>query len=135
MAEYADLIGTPYKLGGRGPETFDCYGLLMELMQRDGFTIPDYRTPPDAESESAEAKQRLAAISGLMSQELRLWQETKPHRGAALLFSIRGYGAHCGYLIAPDWFLHTWEGTGSVAKERLSAGWKNRLLGYYDYVG
>lgn len=135
MPEYADLIGIPYKLGGRGPNEYDCYGLLMELHRRQGNTIPDYRTPEGAGDLDLTPKERVARIGALFSGEVHLWKKVEPHVGASIMFSIRGYGAHCGMLVAPDRFLHTWEGTGSVTKERLSFGWQHRILGYYDYVG
>lgn len=36
---YDDLIGKPYELGGMGPETYDCFGLASEVLQRMGFPI------------------------------------------------------------------------------------------------
>ena len=39
-----DLIGKPFKLGGRGPDAFDCWGLVREVMQRmrPGLALPDW---------------------------------------------------------------------------------------------
>lgn len=36
----AELLGLPYALGGRGPEAFDCYGLVREFHRRRGLELP-----------------------------------------------------------------------------------------------
>jgi peptidoglycan DL-endopeptidase CwlO len=36
---YDDLIGKPYELGATGPAAYDCYGLVVEVLSRLGFTI------------------------------------------------------------------------------------------------
>ena len=35
-----DLIGRPYAYGARGPEAFDCWGLVLELRRRLGLPLP-----------------------------------------------------------------------------------------------
>lgn len=37
-----DLIGTPYRLGARGPDALDCWGLVLEVYRRAGKHLPDY---------------------------------------------------------------------------------------------
>jgi len=48
--DYTDLIGKPWVWGARGPDAYDCFGLLKEVMRRlgidwqweveqDGFTV------------------------------------------------------------------------------------------------
>jgi cell wall-associated NlpC family hydrolase len=41
MIEVGDLVGIPYKEGGRGLDGMDCYGLLIEIFRRDGKKVPD----------------------------------------------------------------------------------------------
>ena len=38
--DYLDLLGRPYKLHGRGPDEYDCYGLCMEVLKRRGIALP-----------------------------------------------------------------------------------------------
>lgn len=45
--ELNDLIGKPYKDGARGPNAFDCWGLVMEVAGRAGIALPDIDVPPD----------------------------------------------------------------------------------------
>lgn len=124
MAGYVDLIGIPFEYGGRDGDSYDCYGLLMELMSRDGVKIPDYASPSDG-----------AKITAIFMGELRLWEECEMREGAALLFRVPG-NIHVGYCIGGDRFAHTWQHTGGVVVERLGEnGWQNRLIGIYKYVG
>jgi cell wall-associated NlpC family hydrolase len=38
-----ELLGLPYAEGGRGPDVFDCYGLVREFHRRRGLSLPDGR--------------------------------------------------------------------------------------------
>ncbi|WP_028449702.1 C40 family peptidase [Chitinibacter tainanensis] len=120
--EFIDLIGVPFEYKGRGPDTFDCYGLLRELYRRQGHDIPDYISPTDG-----------ARISALFANQLVLWREVEPEPGAAVLIRVPG-NMHCGMLIDRHRFIHTWEGAGGVCIEEID-DWKSRVLGYYRYVG
>ena len=40
-----DLIGKPYEGGGRGPDSYDCYGLVVEVESRMGRRVPDVGVP------------------------------------------------------------------------------------------
>lgn len=117
-----ELIGIPYENGGRGPDSYDCYGLIKELMNRDGIEIPDYVSPDD--------KRRIVAI---FHSELRLWRECDRRPGAILLFRVPG-NFHVGYYLGQDQFVHTWEKSAGVCIERLSH-WDRRLVGVYEYCG
>ena len=56
------LIGVPYRDEGRGPDFYDCYGLIKHLYQNQlNVDIPDYRSPED---------RRL--VSAIFRSELRL---------------------------------------------------------------
>lgn len=40
---YEDLLGVPFKDGGRNPkEGLDCYGLAIEVFRRHGIELPPY---------------------------------------------------------------------------------------------
>lgn len=124
MDNFSDLLGTPFKYGGRGDGFYDCYGLIMDLMLRDGTKIPDYLSPSEG-----------AKIMAIFISELRLWEEAIAARGAIHLFRIPG-NYHVGYALDADRFIHTWEESGGVIIERLSEdNWHRRLIGTYKYVG
>ena len=44
LLDITDLLGKPYKAHARGPEAYDCYGLVIEVEKRLGHTMPDLYT-------------------------------------------------------------------------------------------
>lgn len=124
MADFnpVDYIGIPYRDGARGPDAYDCYGLVRHLMALRGIDIPDYRSPED---------RRL--VSAIFRSELRLWTPAEPDYGKVPLFRVPGM-FHCGFMLNNDDFIHTWEHSGGVCIERLS-DWTARLVGVYEYSG
>lgn len=120
--QISHLIGLPYRDDSRGPDAFDCYGLVRYLHEQVGIEIPDYRSPSDRRM-----------VSAIFRSELRLWTPCEPRFGAVPLFRVPGM-FHCGFLLNDDEFIHTWEHSGGVCIERLS-DWAARLVGVYEYTG
>lgn len=92
MIKYDDLLQAPYKKGGRGDGGFDCYGLLLECMRRDGKTLKDIAATPDGNLaeyvESLDVEQRDSAQPGYGVQ-----------------FNFSG-GLHVGYMLDKRTALH-----------------------------
>jgi hypothetical protein len=55
MTDINDLIGKPWRLGARGPDAYDCWGLVREVLQRmrPGLPLPDW-----ASDEMTRSRQR-----------------------------------------------------------------------------
>lgn len=128
MIDYLDLIGVPFAYGGRGPDTYDCYGLLIELHRRQGMDIPDYRSSSD-----------VRVISDSMRESIHngVWRQKKMTEvdvGDVLLLRVKGLPCHVGMVVGKDRFIHTWEGVGGVLTERTSL-WKSRIIGIYAFNG
>lgn len=51
------FVGKPYRLGGRGPEFYDCWGLVMAVFEQRGITLPDWR------SNSSELSDIVSAVT------------------------------------------------------------------------
>lgn len=122
MDHIGGLIGVPFEYGGRGPNSFDCYGLVKHIYEHHGLQLPDYTSPRDG-----------AKITAMMNNEIVLWEECDMKPGCTLLFRVPG-NMHVGFYIG-NWFVHTWEGSGGVTRERLKPDWHRRLIGSYKYVG
>lgn len=124
MTDYTKYIGIPFKYGGRTYKELDCYGLVMLLYKElHDINLPDMNSPDILEQ-----------IASDMDAEIkRHWRDAPLEVGSVLLFNIKGYGAHVGYVIGPDTMIHTWEKTSGVLIERISLGWKHRILGCYKY--
>lgn len=121
MVNYEDLIGKTFEYGGRGPDKYDCYGLLREMYSRTGKEIPDYSSP----SVGAEI---IAKILDKKSE----WTEVERQPGVAALIRLRG-NAHVGFILPYGMFIHVWERSGGVTVERIR-DWEARIVAYYDYL-
>jgi len=120
VPEYLDLLGKPYVRGARGPDAYDCYGLAKEMFARAGNTVPDFDCPGSLEE-----------IEALISDKSRRWRRVPIGTpGALLTFRVDGYGAHVGFMLKNDRFIHAWESTG-VTTERLTNGLLNPLASYH----
>ena len=117
--EFCDLIGIPFEYGGRGPETFDCYGLLMEMHKRIGIDITDY----GSSSKGAE-------IIAMMMGKVHEWKEIGPKPGCTILIKLP-MSMHVGFLLPYNKFIHTTKSTGGVVIEYLRI-WERKVLGYYE---
>jgi len=119
----AELIGIPFERGGRGPDSFDCYGLCMHIIERDtGIKVPDYGAPEDQ-----------GRIQAVMVSSAMFWKPIDyPKPGALVMFRTGRFIAHVGIVITDCRFIHTWEDSGGVVIERLDQ-WKNRIVGFYEY--
>jgi cell wall-associated NlpC family hydrolase len=125
MSAYDDLIGVPFAWNGRGPDAFDCYGLVMHLFRTEqGVTLPDF-------GESRPTTQAETAL--LMQNSLPRWTRLDgPERGCVVYMRIHGAGSHVGYVIDPRRFIHVWQDSGGVCIERLG-DWQRRVVGYYRF--
>ena len=135
MIDYLDLIGVSFAYGGRGPDAYDCYGLVMECHRRLGVTIPDYRSPS-----------ALHDIANAMNAERYRWKQVATKEGAdpipmaamqpgrLLEIRINGLACHVGFINRSRKFLHTWEDSGGVVENEIY-DWRSRILGVYEYEG
>lgn len=57
-----DLVGRKYALGGRGPDAFDCWGLLMHVFRdQRGIDLPDWNRGAVTRREVIMARQDAGA--------------------------------------------------------------------------
>ena len=122
MSNCVDLVGSAFEYGGRGP-AFDCYGLVIECSRRNGVTLPDFGFASDQ-----------ALISAMMGVTLPQWEETQPSANAVALLRVGKWVSHVGYMLDEHRMIHTWDKSGGVVIERIDA-WKQRIVGFYKYVG
>lgn len=122
----SDLIGLPFAWRGRGPHEYDCYGLLVECYRRfRRITVNDMDT---ATNLAAVACQTAAVLNTPSSR----WKSTRQRPGVAVLFYIRGFASHIGFVLPGEKFIHTWEHSGGVTIERMGL-WQKKIVGFYDY--
>ncbi|QNI37531.1 C40 family peptidase [Edaphobacter albus] len=118
-----DLIGKPYRLGGRGPDGYDCAGLVVELLCRRNIPI---RIPDTTDSRT----RNVIAMQTILAAR---WAGVeKPFRGCLVFLKPD----HVGVMVNRRQFIHAAEDIGQVCIEYLDSGvWRPRFDGFYEYVG
>lgn len=122
---YSDLIGKAFAPSGRGPLSFDCYGLVKCVLERNGIPAPDY---PSAEDAGMNAALILAAMEAG-------WEEVKfPEANCVVLFRMdQRVGTHVGVMVDGERFLHALKETGVCVENVRSDMWKRRVIGFYRW--
>ncbi len=113
-------------MGGRGPDTYDCYGLVCEIRRRAGKPVPeDYTHSGDPQGCHVQiehaAEHYLAELPG-------------PEPFCLVTFKlIPPWTSHIGVVLPSRFqFIHIMRGC-RVAIERLdSISWKHRITGYWE---
>ena len=120
------LVGVPFEDGGRGPDSFDCWGLVREVYHRYGIELPDYDI----------GCYDILNVMAEMEHNRPLWIEHKPpdlpipcvaaFRVSATMIN------HVGIYIGDGRFLHTREKAGAVIESLESPVWRHRIWGFYS---
>jgi cell wall-associated NlpC family hydrolase len=120
---FQELIGMPYARGGRGPDTYDCAGLVVEMMRRRGIILAIPETPEAKDDQIHSMREILSAQ----------WIEVpKAFPGCVVAFR----GGHVGVMVSQFKFIHTGSEVGQVCIERLEGPvWPKQKLGFYEYGG
>ena len=121
---YADMVGKPFERGGRGPDSYDCWGVLQQVLRRMGHYPTDLPTDP-------------ALLLQAVTDE---WQPIRkeqilPGDGILLRSSDPAYQWHIGVAVDPWNMLHAREGAGVCAERIDGPAYQRRLAGFYRYRG
>lgn len=127
-SEFDKYVGIPFANKGRGPDAYDCWGLVWHVLHEEfGLDVPsyadEYADSNDETSAAAIAKHRHEWLH-IPHANSRLGDVVEMMRGGKLW--------HVGLLLPGGWVLHTNEGTGSVAEE-VEWLWP-RITGFYRWV-
>lgn len=127
-----DLIGRPWQAGGRGPDAFDCWG-MVRFCWREHFGIEVPEIPVDA----ADLRRVLDAFRD--HPERRRWRlVAEPREGDAVLMRQSRHPVHVGLWLDVDGggVLHAARGIGVAFQkplDLLAQGW--RIEGFYRFIG
>lgn len=133
----APFIGLEYERGARGPDLFDCWGLLM-LVEREqfGHAIPAYEgivwnggRDHDGRTETAEVVERESAA---------LWTPVgldDEQAGDAVVLRMYGAPLHVGVVATPGWMLHSSEDANSALERYDGMAWHSRVIGFHRFRG
>lgn len=133
MLEPYPLRGIPFEYGGRGPKSFDCWGLVMEVYRRFGVELPDYAICQEqALTDNADK------IDERMEELRWKWEKSDGSIIPSLLpirFHNVVYKNHVGIYIGNGQFIHTRNKVGVYIDRVDSPAWERKIDGYYIYKG
>ncbi len=110
------FVGRPYAPDGRGPDKYDCYGLLIAGARCFGVEITDCPPPPDADPLA-----RAVHAEHVLKSAARTWVQVPfPAAGEAVLFKRPRQPHHVGICVDGLDVLHACELAGQVVRERLA---------------
>lgn len=90
------------------------------MFGRAGNPVPDFDEPGTLEE-----------IERLIEDKSRRWRRVPIGTpGALITFRVEGYGAHVGFMLKNDRFIHAWEACG-VTTDRLTGGSFTPLASYH----
>lgn len=127
IPDYADLLGKPFAYHGRGPDSYDCWGLVREICNRGGVSLPDHDSSAVPEEQGA----------GIKEDAERYYRPVSvPEPLDIVLFQILPrYVTHCGVYVGNGRFVHIMSKI-SVAREELdSPMWIDKIRGFYRFRG
>lgn len=121
---YIDLLEKDFAYGGRGPEFYDCYGLIMEMHNRIGIVLPEYKS---------EREPNL--IQMLIIEGRKLFEQLeKPETHCVVTFFIKPFiTSHLGFMLDERRFIHIMI-KSHVTVERIDSDiWKDRVTGFLKW--
>lgn len=123
--DYRDLLGKDFEYGGRGPDTFDCFGIVKELARRTGVDLPEYGSCVAFKDIDGRLRH------GIENHCVKL-EYPKPFCYVTFRIHPR-YTSHIGFVLEDcRTFVHIMKGM-RVGVERLDIDpWKKRISGFWE---
>ena len=127
IPDYSDLLGKPFAYHGRGPDSYDCWGLVREICRRGGVLLPDHAS-------SAKPEEQGEGIKEDAEKYYRAVDAPEP-LDVVLFQLLPRFVTHCGVYVGDGRFVHITQKT-SVAREELASPiWINKIRGFYRFRG
>lgn len=125
---YNDLIGKKFAYHGRGPDEYDCLGLVIEVLRRNGIKFPDFQ----------EYKGELSSVGHLVHAKTTLYDAKKLAHSEPLAIVtfqlVPRYVTHIGVIIDKyGAFIHVLDGTHVTIENINGLVWKNKVEGFYRW--
>jgi cell wall-associated NlpC family hydrolase len=114
---WADLLGKPWRKDARGPDAYDCAGLLLEIQRRLGRAVPNWTSDQ----------------SGLDAAAAQWERISDPRPGDAILFTSVDPPWHVSVVCGGGYMIHAREGAGVVRERYNSFPWHARIEGFYRW--
>ena len=124
---YKDLIGLPFREGGRNKyEGFDCWGLVLEVFRRHGIELPDYKI----------GCMEASKIDNAIEENRPQWVKCDPNDPpvpslVVIRFNQGQLCNHTGVYIGNGQFIHTRDRIGVNIDRVDNPAWRKRIEGFY----
>lgn len=119
-------IGIPFEWHGRTLDGVDCYGLIYLIYESRGIQLRDYAYLDNPNMQPLFS-------TGLDDS---CWtQVDAPQPFDAVVLRISGHPLHCGIVVDAHTFIHARAGINSCLERLDGPVWRNRIWGFYHYVG
>lgn len=128
MRNFDKYFTAEFKNGGRGPDKFDCLGLLLSVYRDFGIILPDFRV------NCFDVKKINTTIDSVRPNWERL---AYPEAPCAVVMkneeNAPGWCNHLGVYVGSGYFIHILKDAG-VLKTRINdLYWIPRIEGYYKW--
>ncbi len=125
-----EYVGKPHRLGARGPDAYDCWGLLVEVYRsRFGITLPTLA--------GISVQSSLTIHREIVANMEEDWHQViKPFDGCAVAMSQRRAYHHVGIFIEADGnkILHCWDAQNVIVDTVLRLRLKGfRYISYFKH--
>lgn len=127
---FSKYVGVPYIDHGRGPEGWDCYGLVYYL---NNFVM---RRPVPSYFDSYPSALDDDHVVSAIAYHCREWTEVPREQiatGDTLVFNITGLPVHCGLVFDAGRMIHCLKGHETVIESFDSYAWNKRIAGVYRW--
>lgn len=139
-------IGVPHIEYGRTPNGWDCWGCMRWGLEKHfGILVPAFdgvtwhKAPEGASREERAlfaAEQTRQLHSFAMGHMMTSWRRVqKPYPGCGILMKPGRLPIHVGLVVADGLMMHVEEECGTVCVEYDGMHWRNRVVGFYEWIG
>ncbi|MBF9042947.1 hypothetical protein HKCCE4037_06395 [Rhodobacterales bacterium HKCCE4037] len=132
MSWWGDLVGAPFEDGGRGPVSFDCWGLVRHVYAKQlGLFLPDHDGVAVRQTREIARRMDGGGSDGLFRQV------AAPRAlDVALMTAAAGsqVAGHVGVMVDETRVLHIWRGTDACVMRLSDYRLRGRVLGFYRHV-
>ena len=125
---YVDLLGVPYRYGGRDQTGLDCWGLCIEIYKRLGIDLPDVLSPAEGTHEEI--------VTGIRQHSDLVSRIDQPEPFCIALFHIhsRDFADHIGIVLEDTRrFVHIYDGMNVHLVRLDHPFWSKRIIGFYRW--
>lgn len=131
-----NYVGKPFEDGGRGPDSYDCWGLVVSVYGRVyGIDLPTYG---EVSANDLLAAARCMSMDSVCSPWRAVTEPEEPD--VALLAGyapdgkrLRRLPVHVGVVVSTNQLLHVESGINTVLVPLTHLSVRHRVLGYYRH--